>query len=274
MDLRIVNTCNNDCLYCLEQSYRGKDKFINLPIIYDIIKQSNDKNITFYGWNSILHPNIIEIINFCKNIWINSIWLLTNSYWLTDNLFTILLKNWLNSIWIYFNCFDKNKHELIVNWWISYNQLLKNLEFISKSWIYKKIIININNQNISDLYKDLIILRTKYGFKDFEFINYFPFDRPYNNYKNILEYDYENNREYIDKIFIIINKFNLNVNFYKFPKNFFWNFPNFYSYEKWILNQIWLEDIERLSLKSGVPFCFSENRCSNCFIKDNCLFYE
>jgi molybdenum cofactor biosynthesis enzyme MoaA len=50
MDLRIVNTCNNDCLYCLEQSYRTKGKYINKEEIFkDILNNFADKIITFYG---------------------------------------------------------------------------------------------------------------------------------------------------------------------------------------------------------------------------------
>lgn len=40
---------------------------------------------------------------------------------------------------------------------------------------------------------------------EFEFINYFPFDRPYEKYmQNLLEYDILENRENIDKLFLVI----------------------------------------------------------------------
>jgi molybdenum cofactor biosynthesis enzyme MoaA len=49
MDLRIVNTCNNNCLYCLEKSLRNNEKYISKDLIFDIISKSKDKeNITFY----------------------------------------------------------------------------------------------------------------------------------------------------------------------------------------------------------------------------------
>jgi pyruvate formate-lyase activating enzyme-like uncharacterized protein len=50
MDLRIVNNCNNDCLYCLEQSLRKKEKYIDKDYICNLLLNENDKNIlTFYG---------------------------------------------------------------------------------------------------------------------------------------------------------------------------------------------------------------------------------
>ena len=64
----------------------------------------------------------------------------------------------------------------------------------------------------------------------------------------------------------------LKVKFVKFSKDFFWDCLNFYDYEKWIVNQVWKEDIERLSWKE-IPFCFKESRCDFCFLKDNCKYY-
>jgi pyruvate formate-lyase activating enzyme-like uncharacterized protein len=45
MDLRIVNTCNNNCAYCLEQSLRQKDKFVNKHIIFDLLEKEKNKEI-------------------------------------------------------------------------------------------------------------------------------------------------------------------------------------------------------------------------------------
>ncbi|MBT3726698.1 hypothetical protein HOG21_03190 [bacterium] len=49
MDLRIVNTCNNDCLYCLESDLRNKEKFISKDLLFkEILVEKNRDNITFY----------------------------------------------------------------------------------------------------------------------------------------------------------------------------------------------------------------------------------
>ena len=48
MDLRIVNTCNNNCLYCLEQELRTKDKFIPAEIIHTTLLKHKETNLTFY----------------------------------------------------------------------------------------------------------------------------------------------------------------------------------------------------------------------------------
>jgi len=49
MDLRIVNICNNDCSYCLEQSLRKKEKFIEKTFIFNLLnKEKNKEVLNFY----------------------------------------------------------------------------------------------------------------------------------------------------------------------------------------------------------------------------------
>lgn len=269
MDLRIVNNCNNNCLYCLEQSYRIKESFIKKDVIFDKISNNQkDEVITFYWWNPLLHPDFDEIIIYSKNKWFLSIWVLTNTYSLNKEVLTNLIFKWLNSIWFYFTTFDEGEHNFITNSWIKLQELLANIEFIRDSSIFYKAIIHVNKQNITNIYKDIYVLNKKYWVKNIEFINYFPFDRPYEKYRDLLEYDFDKNRLYIEKIFEVISKLNLEVNFIKFDKSFFWNNLKYYNFQNWILNQIWKEDISRLSWE--IPFCFKENRCKTCFIKDNC----
>jgi hypothetical protein len=118
-----------------------------------------------------------------------------------------------------------------------------------------------------------LILNKKYWSDIFELINYFPFDRPYDEFRNILEYRVEQNKENIDKLFLVIKKLQLIVNFVKFSKEFFWKNLEFYDFKKWVLEQIWEEDIEVLESKK-IPFCKIENRCYSCFLKDKCKWYE
>jgi len=272
MDLRIVNTCNNDCLYCLEQEYRDKEKFISFEVILKKLKENKDKKITFYWWNPLLHPDIEKIVLYAKNYWYESIGLLTNTQSLNIKLLKELINNWLQTIWFYFNTFDEKKHDIIVNNGIKLEQLLNNIELMKESWILYKSIIHINLQNIKTLYKDIIILNKKYKVENFEFINYFPFDRPYEKYKDMLRYNIKDNQIYINTIFKVIEKLGLKVRFIKFSKDFFGKNKKYYDYENWILWQIWDEDIDRLNIKE--PFCLRENRCDSCFIKDCCEEYK
>jgi hypothetical protein len=66
-----------------------------------------------------------------------------------------------------------------------------------------------------------LILSKKFLVKNFEFVNYFPFDRPYEKYRELLEYDIEAERKNIDKLFLVIKREKLNAKFIKFEENFF-----------------------------------------------------
>ncbi|MDD2566152.1 MAG: radical SAM protein [Candidatus Gracilibacteria bacterium] len=273
MDLRIVNTCNNNCCYCLEQSYRDKPKYINKEEIFLMILEDKTKdNITFYGGNPLLHPDLPEIIIFCKSIGYENIGILTNTYGLTESYLSELINLGLKGIGFYFNTFNKNNHELIVNGGINLDQLLENIQIIKKSGIFYKAIIHVNKQNIETLFNDVYVLNKKYLVNNFEFVNYFPFDRPYDDYKKILEYSYVESRIFINKLFIMIIHLKLNARFTKFSKDFFDKYKLFYNFDKGILEQIYEEDI--LRLKDIKPFCLRENRCYSCFIKDNCKFHK
>lgn len=271
MDLRIVNTCNNNCLYCLEQVYRNREKFIDKNIIFrEILNSKNKEILNFYGWNPLLHPDLLEIISFWKSNWFKNISLLTNTFWIDKNFLNDLNKSWLSQIWIYFNSISN--HNLVSNSNFDLKDLLKNIEIITKSWTKIKFIIHINKQNISKLYKNILFLVKNFWVFEFEFINYFPFDRPYEKYKKLLEYDVLENRESIDKLFLVIKKSWIKFRFVKFSKDFFGKYLEFYDFTSWVLNQIWEEDILRLNDEN--PFCFTQKRCKSCFIKDNCKFYE
>ena len=272
MDIRIVNTCNNNCLYCLEWSLRSKKKFVSKDLLFSEINKSTDKsNITFYWWNPLLHPDLLEIIDYCYECWFAWIWLLSNTMWINNKYLEQLITKWLFTFWIYFNSFNKKNHELVNGWWVKYEEYLENLKLLAVSWINLKVIIHINKLNIDTIARDVLILREKYWIINFDFVNYFPFDRPYEN-KELLEYNISESRSSINLLFKVIKKFNLKTNFVKFSKDFFWFYLEFYNYKRWVLNQIWEEDIERFSWTKK-PFCLDENRCDNCFIKDNCNFY-
>lgn len=273
MDIRIVNTCDNKCLFCLEQNYRKKNKFINRNEIFNKIfsdKLINETNITFFWWNPLLHPDILEIMSYCKSLGFESIWIITNWNWINIQNIEKYINNGLNSIWIYFNSFNENIQKIISNGEMSVKNIFELLVLLQKKKINIKVIINVNALNIKTLYNDVLNLNKKVFIEKFEFINYFPFSKAYENRK-ILWYHYDMNRESINKLFQILEVTWVKANFYKFDKLFFWEYEKYYDYNKWILNQIWDEDYKRL--KNNKPYCLIQNRCKYCFIKDNCKFY-
>lgn len=216
MDLRIVNTCNNDCIFCLEQSYRKKTKFIKKEKIFEILKQEKDKEIlSFYGWNPLLHPDLEEIIIFAKNIWFENISLLTNTFWIEEKYLQRLKNAWLNSISFYFNSFSEEKQKFLTNNWISLKNLLKNILVIQKIWLNLSCKIHLNKQNFEEIPKDIFILSKKFWIKNFEFIKYHIVSRA-KNFREFLEFNENEEKFFFEKIEKISKKMNLKINFKKF----------------------------------------------------------
>lgn len=216
MDLRIVNTCNNDCLYCLEQAYRKKTKFIKKEKIFEILQKEENKEIlSFYGWNPLLHPDLEEIIFFAKKNWFKNISLLTNTFWLEEKYLQKLKLVWLNSISFYFNSFSEEKQKFLTNNWISLKNLLKNILIIKKLWLNLNCKIHLNEQNIEDFSKNILILNKKFWIKNFEFIKYHIVSRV-KNFKGFLEFDKEKEKIFFKKIEKILQKLNLQISFKKF----------------------------------------------------------
>ncbi len=228
MDLRIVNTCNNNCLYCLEQSLREEKKYIDFKVIESILEKSEEKNLTFYWWNPILHPNLLEIIHCAKKNNFENIWILSNTWSISEEYLNKLIQSGVNNFGIYFYSFQKNIHDIYSGNNLELTQLLKNITLISQKNIFCKIIIHVNNSNIDTLWRDIEILNSKFWINHFEFINYLIEDRA-KKYEKLLQYKISEKAEKIEILFHSIKKLNLDVKFIRFNKEFFFENTEFIS---------------------------------------------
>ena len=226
MDLRIVNTCNNNCLYCLEQKLREKNPYLSLEILESELLKSNDNNITFYWWNPLLHPDLLKIITYSKQSWKDNIWLLSNTWNLDKILLENLIQNGLNNFGFYFYSFQELIHNSYSGKNITLKTLCNNIHLISQYDIYKKAVIHLHKWNIKNIAQDIIILHKNFWIKNFEFVNYLLVDRAL-KYKKLLEYNILNNRENIDELLIVIKELNIQVKFVRFNKDFFWKYQEY-----------------------------------------------
>ena len=228
MDIRIVNTCNNNCLYCLEQSLREEKKYIDLKSIENLLQNSDEQNLTFYWWNPLLHPDLIKIIQSAKKNNFENIWILSNTGSISEKYLDELISAGLNNFGIYFYSFQKNIHDIYSGNNLELTQLLKNITYISQKNIFCKIIIHVNNSNIDTLGRDIEILHSKFWITHFEFINYLIEDRA-KKYEKLLQYKISQKADKIEMLFHSIKKLNLDVKFIRFNKEFFSHNTQFIS---------------------------------------------
>ena len=272
MDIRIVNTCNNNCKYCLEQWLRSYEEALALSDIYNSIEQNRlkgDAVLWIYWWNPLLHNHITDIIAFAQKIWYSSIDILSNTFSLNKDKILLLKKNGLTGFGVYFHSFFREIHNNIVqDKGISLDILLANIKLIKQSQLNLKVIIHINKLSLLHIDKTINMLIRFYGIKNIEFVNYYPFDRSYKYHKS-LSYEIGEFRTQIESMFSIIEREKLSVRFSKFRKTFFWDSIKYYDEYNGIIKQIWEEDI--LRIESDIrPSCKIENKCNYCFLKDFC----
>lgn len=215
MDLRIVNTCNNDCLFCLEQELRDKKEFISLSEILKILESEQQRDILcFYGGNPLLHPELVEILVAAKNLGYKNISLLTNTYTITTDYMYLLKSVGLNTIHFYFHSFDEQVHARIVNGGISLRDMLKNITILQSSWLAWRAIFHVNKQNYLTIHRDVWVLFQKFWIRQFECINYLPVSRAFEKYNVLLEYDQAKIVQ--AKLSYISTKYNIELTFIRF----------------------------------------------------------
>lgn len=269
MDFRIVNTCNNDCLFCLERGLRNRKPFLGMSEILEMILKSEDDRIWIYWGNPLLHPDFKQIVNELWKTWKN-ISVMTNTFWL-DNYNLVELKMYgLSGISVFFNSFDENIHNKLTWWSLPLKKLLKNIDELKSFGLLIKFMINVNSYNIDSIYKDVLLLNKLFWINIFEFSLVFPFDKPWENKE--MFFDFNEKREKILKLFKVIKSKKIEAYFYKFPKEFFAWFSEFYDEKRWVEDQIWEEDIETFKEKN--PICLQEKRCVFCYLREVCPHYQ
>lgn len=217
MDLRILHTCNSNCIYCLEQSLRKKKKFIDTREIFRQLEDHGEREIlSFYGWNPLLHPDLLKIISHAKKLWFQNVALLTNTYSLNAEYLRDLQTAGLNTINFYFHSFDMPSHDRVVNGWILLKTLLENIALIQNSGLHSKAIIHVNQQNIGTLYKDVAYLNKKFWVEKFECIKYHLVSRAGKEFRDILEYSKDQEYTSLTYLHKVIEKLHLDVRFTKF----------------------------------------------------------
>lgn len=268
-DLRIANTCDSDCLYCLEQSYRALPKFVPSAEALAAARAFGDRqNITFYGGNPLLHPELEKIVAGCREAGYASVGLLTNSRGLSAARLEALRGAGLSDLGAYFHTFDAARHDAVVNGGIALPELLANLALAARSGVGLKCVLHVNALSLPGLHETAVRLALEYGVRRMEFVNWFPFDRPWDAHRAKLAYGAADAARVAPKLFSALKKTGVSARFSKFPRAFFTGGGEaWYDRKSGVLDQVGPEDRERLA-GPGAPSCVSPERCGQCFLRD------
>jgi len=272
VDLRLVNYCNNNCLYCLEKSLRKLSIWTNIDK-----RKLKNKSISIYGWNIFVCNGWKKILKDLVDNNIKIFSIQTNGYWFKDEDINFLRNIWVRTINLKLHSLIPYKDYILAwrpkNYYSVKNKVRLILKLLDSGFIVR-VNYFVTKLNLIDLYKEFCVLY-KIGIKDFDFIGPHPFDEVW-DYKDIILIDYMTNEnkaifnKFLEKLSLFMKKDkNLKINFKKFPCSFFYNKnKSFCNLQKTVIEQISEEDKEILNWKVK-PYCYPK-RCRYCFLQDIC----
>ena len=275
--LRISNTCNNKCLFCLDSAHKANENFIDFTLLTTKINSAYKKGynrIILSGGEATIHPKFIELIKYCKDVGFKKIQTITNGRMFSYKPFAIQAVNaGLKEATFSIHGHNPLIHDYLTNATGSFNQAVKgiiNLLQTNNCIINIDIVINKTNYKYIT---EIIKLFSKHGIFEYDLLNIMPFGRAFKN-RNHLFFKHKDLSPFLKTIF----------SYSKRPEYFIWTnrLPPTYleNYEELIQDphKLYDEISSREKMfknysKNKTLSCRHPERCPFCYIKDFCEKY-
>jgi len=272
--LRLVNICNNNCIFCLDKGNQNGTVKNMREIVKEMRKGRKEKAVKLIlsGGEATLHPKLLEIIKKGKLLGYSEIQIITNGrMFYYKNFLEKAIKNGLTETTFSIHGHTKKLYETQSGVKNSFEQALKGL---LNALSFKNLIVNIdiviNKINYLYLEKTLRFF-IKLGVTEFDLLQVMPFGNAWINRNKVL-YNIEKAAPYLKKAFALQKEF---------PNIYIWTnrFPPQYleGFEDLIQHPIKLYDELRGRKKMFEDFleknilmkCYGK-QCQYCFIKNFC----
>ena len=292
IEINIWKACNNKCRFCMSSKSELWDiKFVALDILKDKIKWYADswyKSIGFLWWDISIHPDILEIITFCKNnnfITINVIsnWMKFDDFDLTKQIIKAGVTRINFSIHSHL---DEIEDYLIqVKWWLQRKlKAIDNFNHFYKSWLLRdnlSINIVVNSKNYSTIVETVLFFAIKKEVKDIR-LNFIRLNKDVKENWEDLRLSYTEFLPYLKRLIFISNKYNIRITFDTVPACIFYKVDSV-NYKGIIKKFLWedqdhITEIDHINLndkfdwkkrkKDMLKMQFDD--CEKCIYKDSC----
>ncbi len=255
IEINIWKACNNRCRFCMSSKSELRDiKFVQLDELKNKIKSYSEKwykSIWFLWWDISIHPNIIEIISFCKENWFVNINVITNWMRFEDFKFTKKLINaWLTRVnFSIHSHLDKIEDYLIqVSWWLQKKlKAIDNFNIFYKNWLLRdELSINIvlNSKNYKTIVETVLFFYKIKNIKDIR-INFIWLNNDTKENWEDLKLTYTEFLPYLKQLIYISLKYYIRITFDTIPACIFYKIDNI-NYKSLIKKFLW-EDLDHIT---------------------------
>jgi len=140
MDIEITNYCNLLCTMCprtvqIKEGTFGKLQHIDLDLFKRLITEGSENGLCSVKFNylgePLMHPNVIEMVKFCKDKGIIDVIFNTNAVLLDEKMSNGLLDAGIDGLFISFDSNDKEKYESI-RIGAKYDKVVENVKQFSE----------------------------------------------------------------------------------------------------------------------------------------------
>lgn len=255
IEINIWKACNNKCRFCMSSKSELWDiKFVKLEELKEKIKWyfvKWYKSIGFLWWDISIHPNIVEIISFCKEVWFININVITNWMKFDDFEFTKkILESGLTRVnfSIHSHIDEIEEYLIQVKGWLQRKlKAVDNFKFFYDKWILRddlSINIVVNSKNYETIVETVLFFYLKKQIDDIR-INFIWLNNDTKENRDDLKLSYTDFLPYIKKLIYISIKYNIRITFDTVPACIFYKIDNV-NYKAFVKKFLW-EDQDHIT---------------------------
>ena len=273
VELRITNQCNNNCMFCLEQSLRREKEISNKEIellIKNGYKNNENNELLIRGGNAILNKKLINFITLSREIGYSKVRIIFNGNFQNSSISrSELLSSGLTDVTLLLHSHISPVHNFLTQNNESFNELSISLkQFLGK--LNVKICVYVNGANIDHL-KTITKKIINIGVKSIDYLNFLPVERGYEKYKDKLLYNIGSKQKVFKEVFRILKDNSIMSWWNRFPEYIFEDYEHLIPAKDNILKEITGDEyqmFEKCLSKRVKPEC--HGRCTNCFLNSFC----
>lgn len=159
-DVKVWFACNNKCFFCVQWDKRLHYKQRTLEEIKKILDDEYKnwcRAIVFTWWEPTIHQNLVEAVEYAKNIWYQEIQIQSNWKNFANLEYCVkLIKAWVTEFSPAIHWFKAETHDSLV--WVPWSwdlviKWMQNLKKLNQKIIINSVITKDNYEEIPDLAK-------------------------------------------------------------------------------------------------------------------------